>query len=70
MERPSLIDNKRGEHADRVEIDNKGERLNIVNVIRLCEAVRTSMNLLTCNCTIRMIFEGENRLACDSVSIY
>ena len=50
-------------------MDTKGENFNIVNVICLGETTSKRASLLTCNGTIKMIFEAKDPLVYDNVSI-
>ena len=45
------------------------ERLSIVNAIRIGETTSNQTSLVSCNGTIIMIFEGEDPIARDNVSI-
>ena len=54
---------------NRLETNDKRERLIIVNAIRLDETTSSQTSLLTHNGTIKMKFEGENPLACDNIRI-
>ena len=70
MERPSLIDGKREEHTYRVEIDERGEYLDVINAICLVEATSNQTSFVTCNSTIKMIFTSEDPLAYYNVGLY
>ena len=54
---------------NRLETNDKRERLSTVNAIHLGKTKSNQTSLVTCNDTIRMIFEGEDPLARDNVSI-
>ena len=54
---------------DRVETDNGGERLGIVNDICLGEAVSNQTSLVMCSGTIKIIFESEDPLAHENIVI-
>ena len=69
MERPILIDGEREEHTNGVEMNDGIEYMGIVNVIRLGEATSNQTSLVTCNGTIKMIFEVEDPLARDNLVI-
>ena len=65
-----MSDCDREEHINIVELDDKGEHLNLVDVIWLGETSSNKTSLVTCNSTIRMIFECEDPLACDDGRIH
>ena len=70
MERPSMIEGEWEEHANRVETDDEGEYFSTVNVICFGEAMSNQTSLVMRNGTIKMIFEREDLLSHDNVSIY
>ena len=64
-----MIDDKREEHAKKVEMNNKRKHLCIVNFIHMSKTTSKQTSLVTCNCTIRKIFDCEDPLARDNVGI-
>ena len=52
-----------------LETNDRKENFVIVNAIRLGETTSNQTSLVTCNGTIKMIFEGEDPLAHDNVGI-
>ena len=56
-------------NANKLETNDGGECLNIVNVICMSKAMSSQTSLRMCNGTIRMIFEHEDPLARDNVSM-
>lgn len=69
MEWLCLIDNKRKEHADKVEMNNMRKCLFVVDLVGLSEVVSNQASFMTSNGAIWVILKYKHLLICHDIDI-